>query len=126
MFYSVIEGDFSAAFAGDWSVWFVVIDYAKFAFIYHLIVTLDIGSSTRADDMFRIVCVLVAFQKVVLIMLVYIRVLCPYIDSFYVRVFFFQFGYCFLAQAIKSALAPEKKCIDFFVHNQFFNYFNKF
>lgn len=35
------------------------IDYAKMAFIYHLVVSLDIGSSTRADNMFRIVCVLV-------------------------------------------------------------------
>lgn len=41
----IVEGDFGAAFAGSWSVGFVVVDNAIVAIIYHLIVTLDVGSS---------------------------------------------------------------------------------
>ena len=117
LFYSIIEGDFGAAFAGGWGVLFIVVDDTISAFIYNLIVTLDIGSSTRADDVFRIVCVLVVFQQVVLIMLAYIRIFCSHIDSFYVRVFFFYFGYKFEAQAIKLTLAPEKECVNLFLTN---------
>ncbi len=69
---------------------------------------------------------LVAFQQTVFIVLTYIWIFCPYIDSFYVRIFFFYFGHKFNAQTIKAAFAPEKKCIDLFLKNQFFNCFNKF
>ena len=113
----IIEGDFGSAFAGGWGVWFIVVYDAKFTFIYHFVIAFHVGGAAGADDMFRIVCILVAFQKVVLIMLTYIWIFCSYIDSFYVRVFFFYFGYEFKAQAIKSALAPEKKCIDLFLNN---------
>ena len=41
----IVEGDFGAAFAGGWGVWFVVIYDAKFAFVNHLVVALDVGGA---------------------------------------------------------------------------------
>ena len=93
----IVEGDFGAAFAGGWGVLFIVVDDTIVAFIYNLIVTFDIGGSARATNVFRIVCVLIRFQQIVCILLVYIRIFCSHIDSFYVRVFFFYFGYEFKA-----------------------------
>ena len=61
MFYSIVEGDFGAAFAGGWGVWFIVVNDAKFALIYHFVVTFDVGGAAGATDVFRILCVLVAF-----------------------------------------------------------------
>ena len=93
----IIEGDFGAAFAGGWGALFVVVYDAIVAIIYHLIVALDIGGSARADDMFRIICILVAFKKIIFIVLTDIWILRPYIDSLYVGVFFFYYGHKFKA-----------------------------
>ena len=57
--------------------------------------------------MFRIVCVLIRFQQIVCILLVYIRIFCPYIDSLYVWVFFFYF-YCFFGWCFESAYVSLK------------------
>ena len=46
MFYSIVEGDFAAAFAGGWGVRFVVINDAVFAFVYHFVIAFHIGGST--------------------------------------------------------------------------------
>ena len=42
-FYSVIQSDFGAAFAGGGGVWFIVVDNAKVAFIYHCIISFHIS-----------------------------------------------------------------------------------
>ena len=47
---------------------------------------------------------------------------CPHVDSFYVRVFFFYFGYELKAKAVKAALTAEQKGIDLFIDDQPFDY----
>ena len=90
-FYGVIKGCFSPAFSLGGSVSFIVIDDTKFAVVYHFTVTLNIDCSACADYLFRIVCIFVTFQKIVFIMLANIWIFRPYINSFYVRVFLFDF-----------------------------------
>ena len=48
--YCIIEGDFGAAFAGGWCVWFVVVNDTIVAIVYHLIVTLYVCGSAAAES----------------------------------------------------------------------------
>ena len=43
LFYGVGEGDFSAAFAGGGGFLLIVVNDTKMAFIYHFVVSFDIG-----------------------------------------------------------------------------------
>ena len=117
MLNGVTEGDFSTAFAFSRHVEFIVINNAKTAVIYHFTVSFHIGSFACSDYFIQVIGVLVAFQKVVFIAIVDIRIFRPHINSLYVGVFFFYFRHDIAAKFIKLTLTPEKKGINIFVHN---------
>ena len=105
----IVKSDLGAAFTGGWGICFIVVNDAIVAFIYHFIVAFDISGSARADDMFRIIGILVAFKQIIFIVLTDIWILRPYIDSFYVLVFFFVFGH----KLLNRLLLPKRKVSTF-------------
>ena len=126
MFLGIVKGDFGAAFAGSWGVWFVVVDYAILAFIYHFVVAFHIGGVAGVADMFRIVCVLVTLQQIVCILLVYIRIFCSYVDSFYVRVsFYFDYGAWQAVEILHPETVVWKTCTPYFDKRNIHFYVNK-
>ena len=122
LFNGIVEGDLCAAFAGGRGFLFVVVDDAKTAVIYHLMVLLNVGSPAGVHYLFGIVGVLVAFQQIGFVIVTDHGEFRPHVDSFYVRVFFFYFGYELKAKAVKAALTAEQKGIDLFIDDQPFDY----
>ena len=116
----VAEGDFSTAFAFYRRMEFIIINNAKTAVIYHFTVTFHIGSFACSDYFIRVVGVLIAFQKVIFIVIVDIRIFRPNVNPFYMGVFFFYFRHDVAAKFIKLTFTPEKECINLFVFNKSF------
>ena len=121
MLYSVIISDFGAAFERFGKNALIKINHAEFAFIYHFAISLYIHRFTRIKRPFGIICILVFFQKIFGVIIIYIRILRPHINPLYVREFFFYFGNKLIANAVNLTLVAEKKGVSIFRRNKIFN-----